>query len=123
MLDAIDPARVKAIIDKLVTFETRHTLSVQDNATHGIGGARDWIASEMRKIAATSNGTMTITTPSYVQQPDGDRIPTPVVITDIVATLEGATEPNRVYVVSGHYDSRNTDILDSVNAAPGADDE
>lgn len=122
ILSQIDPQRIQAIIMKLVSFGTRHTLSNQTDPVRGIGAARDWIASEMRSFAAASKGRMTVAVPSYIQQPT-TRIPNATVISNIVATLTGSKEPNRVYVVSGHYDSRVTNILNSVDDAPGADDD
>ncbi|KAF9005171.1 aminopeptidase [Cyathus striatus] len=122
MLNQIDPKRIQAIIAKLVSFGTRHTLSNQTDPVRGIGAARDWIASEMRTIAATSGGRMTVTVPSYVQQP-ASGIPNATVISNIVATLKGTTDPNRTYVLSGHYDSRVTDIMNFMDDSPGADDD
>jgi hypothetical protein len=122
MLDRVDPARIRATIEKLVSFGTRHTLSSQTDPNRGIGAARDWIAEQMRGFAATSGGRMTVDVPSYVQQP-ANRIPTPTRISDVRATLRGSTDPDRIYVVSGHYDSRVTDILNSTSDAPGADDD
>ncbi|KAF9555693.1 peptidase M28 [Agrocybe pediades] len=122
ILSKVDPNRVKAIIEKLVSFGTRNTLSSQTDPKRGIGAARDWIAAEMRSFAAASNGRMTVDVPSYVQQPTS-RIPNATVISNIVATLKGSKEPNRVYVVSGHYDSRVTDVLNFIDDAPGADDD
>ena len=122
MLSQVDPKRIEAIITKLVSFGTRHTLSSQTDPVRGIGAARDWIAAQMQSFAAASNGAMTVDVPSYVQQPSS-RIPNATVISNIVATLTGTTEPNRVYVVSGHYDSRVTNVLNGVDDAPGADDD
>ncbi|KAG7441700.1 peptidase M28 [Guyanagaster necrorhizus] len=122
MLNEIDPARIQAIIEKLVSFGTRNTLSNQTDPTRGIGAARDWIASEMRGFAEASQGRMSVTVPSYVQGP-AEGIPTSTVISNIVATLRGASDPGRVYVVSGHYDSRNSDVDNFVDDAPGADDD
>lgn len=119
----IDPARIEATVRKLVSFGTRHTLSSQTDPVRGIGAARDWIAAQMRSYAAASGGRMTVTVPSYVQQPDGERIPTPTRISNVVATLRGSTSPGRTYVVSGHYDSRVTDVMDFTSDAPGADDD
>ena len=56
ILNKIDTTRIQATIQKLTTFGTRHTLSSQTDPVRGIGAARDWIVSEMRTIAATSNG-------------------------------------------------------------------
>ncbi|KAK0441206.1 peptidase M28 [Desarmillaria tabescens] len=122
MLNEIDPARIQAIIEKLVSFGTRNTLSNQTDPNRGIGAARDWIASEMRGFAAASQGRMTVTVPSYVQEP-ASSIPTSTVISNIIATLHGSSDPGRVYVVSGHYDSRNSDVDNFIDDAPGADDD
>ncbi len=119
----IDPERIEANIRKLASFGTRHTLSSQDDPVRGIGAARDWIAAEMRSYAAQSGGRMTVDVPSYVQEPDGARIPTPTRISNVVATLRGDAEPDRVYVASGHYDSRVTDVMNYTDDAPGADDD
>jgi hypothetical protein len=122
ILREIDPNRIEANIRRLVSFGTRHTLSEQDDPDHGIGAARDWIARELRSYAAASGGRMTVTVPSYIQQP-AERIPRPVRISDVVATLRGSVDPKRTYVISGHYDSRVTDVMNSHSFAPGADDD
>ena len=121
-LREVDPARIEATIQGLVSFGTRHTLSSQDDPVRGIGAARDWILAQLQQHAAPSGGRMTVELQSYVQEPT-PRIPVPTRITNVVATLRGDTEPNRVYVVTGHYDSRVTDILDFTSDAPGADDD
>ncbi|KAF9554351.1 Zn-dependent exopeptidase [Agrocybe pediades] len=123
ILNEIDPSRIQATIQKLVSFGTRHTLSNQTDPVRGIGAARDWIASQMRTFAAASNGRMTVSVPSYIQQPVNGLVLQPTNISNIVATLTGTSEPNRVYVVSGHYDSRVTSILNFMDDAPGADDD
>jgi len=76
----------------------------------------------MRSYAAASKGRMVVTVPSYVQGP-APRIPNDTVISNVIATLKGSKEPDRVYVVSGHYDSRVTDVLNAVDDAPGANDD
>lgn len=123
ILSQISPKRIEATIRKLVSFGTRHTLSTQTNATHGIGAARDWIASEFQRYADASDGRLTVKVIGYEQQPDGSRVLFPVRISDVVATLKGSEDPERVYVVSGHYDSRASDPLDYKTDAPGANDE
>ena len=122
ILAAVDQDRIEATVRKLVSFGTRHTLSSQTDPNRGIGAARDWIFATMQGYAARSGGRMTVEKQSFVQQP-GSRIPAPTTITNVVATLKGSTSPNRVYVVSGHYDSRVTDVMDSTSDAPGADDD
>jgi hypothetical protein len=122
ILASIDVNRIKNTITKLTSFGTRHTLSNQTDPVRGIGAARDWIASELQTYAAASQGRMKISMPSYIQEPE-DRILFPVRITDVIATLQGTEGSNRVYVVSGHYDSRVTDVLNFTDDAPGADDD
>ncbi|KAF2193096.1 putative zinc metalloprotease [Zopfia rhizophila CBS 207.26] len=122
MLAAVDPARIETIIKKLVSFGTRHTLSNQTDPERGIGAARDWIASEMRKYAEESEGRITVTVPGYVQGV-ASRIPFPVRISNVLATVKGSSNPSRVYVITGHYDSRVSDVLDYTSDAPGANDD
>ncbi|MFD3835958.1 M28 family metallopeptidase [Streptomyces sp. NPDC058642] len=122
LLREIDPDRIEATVRALVSFGTRHTLSAQDDPTRGIGAARDWLLAELRSYAETSGGRMTAELQSYVQEP-GPRIPTATRITNVVATLRGSVTPERIYVVSGHYDSRVTDVMDATSDAPGADDD
>jgi hypothetical protein len=124
MLREIDARRVQRDITTLAGFGTRHTLSSQDDPKRGIGAARDWIYDQFQSYAAASGGRMTVAKQSFVQPP-GPRNPAPVTVTNLVATLRG-TQPesaDRVYVVSGHYDSRCTDVLNFTCDAPGADDD
>jgi Peptidase family M28 len=124
MLKEISSRNIERSIRALAGFGTRHTLSSQDDPNRGIGAARDWIFEEFQRSAAKSDGRMTVELQSFIQPP-ADRIPEPTRITNVVATLRG-TQPasaDRIYVVSGHYDSRCTDPLDAVCDAPGANDD
>jgi hypothetical protein len=123
LLREIDPRRIEAIIRKLASFGTRHTLSSQDDPARGIGAARDWIFGEMQRFAAASGGRMTVEVQSYLQPPAPPRIPAEVRISNVVATMHGSVTPERLYVVSGHYDSRCTDVNNFTGDAPGADDD
>lgn len=124
----IDARNIENSIRRLVSFGTRNTLSVQDNPTRGIGAARDWLYQEFQKIAAGTNGRMTVEKQSYLQEaipPPRGRVLKPTVITNVVATLRG-TQPasqGRTYVVSGHYDSMCTSPIDAECDAPGANDD
>jgi hypothetical protein len=122
LVDQISPANIEATITKLVSFGTRHTLSTYNSTTRGINAARDWIASEMRSYAAECNGTMTVEVQSYLQGV-ANRIPFPVVISNVLATVKGSAYPDRVYVMTGHYDSRVTDVLNYDADSPGANDD
>ncbi len=124
MLREIDASRIEQTIRKLVSFGTRNTLSKQDDPNRGIGAARDWLYDEFVKAAADSGGRMTVEKQSYEQQ-KVQRVPTPTIITNVVATLRG-TQPeseNRTYVVSGHYDSMCGSATDANCDAPGANDD
>ncbi len=118
----VDERRIEATVRKLVSFGTRHTLSAQDDPRRGIGAARDWIFAQMQRYAAASGGRMTVELQSYVQEP-ASRIPVATRITNVVATLRGTEDSARTYVVSGHYDSRVTDVMDAESDSPGADDD
>jgi hypothetical protein len=118
LLKQVDPDRIEATINRLVAFGTRHTLSSQTDPVRGIGAATEWVYQEMLAIAATSGGRMTVQKQSFIQ-PAGPRIPTPTQITNVIATLQGDETPERVYVVTGHLDSRVTDVLNFTADAPG----
>jgi hypothetical protein len=122
ILDDIDPDRIEANIRKLVSFGTRHTLSSQDDPVRGIGAARDWIKAEMESYAAQPGSRLSVQVQSFIQ-PVANRIPEPTQISNVMATLEGLDDSNRTYVVSGHYDSRVTDVMNATDDAPGADDD
>lgn len=123
ILSQVNSTNIENIILKLVSFGTRHTLSEQNSTTRGVGAAREWIRSEFQKYADASDGRLTVDTPGYIQEPDGDRVLFPVLISDVVATLHGTETPERLYVVSGHYDTRVSDPLNYESDAPGANDD
>ncbi|XYJ09427.1 M28 family peptidase [Telluria sp. B2] len=117
----ISPKRIENYIRKLVSFETRHTMSETESDTRGIGAARRWIKSELERCGA---GKLQVSFDSHIA-PVSARISRPTEIVNVVATLPGAQEASkdRLYVVSGHYDSRNTDVMDATGKAPGANDD
>ena len=120
----IDARNIENSIRKLVSFGTRNTLSEQNDSKRGIGAARDWLYYEFVKIAETSGGRMTVEKQSF-EQAKAARIPQPTILTNVVATLKG-TQPDsteRMYVVSGHYDSMCNNPTDAKCDAPGANDD
>lgn len=120
LLRQIDPGRIEATIQQLVSFGTRHTASSQTDPVRGIGAATNWVFEQMQAFAATSSGNMTVQKQTFVQ-PVSNRIPVPTTITNVIATLQGTATPQRYYVVTGHLDSRVTDVLNFTSDAPGAD--
>ena len=122
MLREIDPDRIKATILKLVSFGTRHTASSQTDPNRGIGAATNWVFDQMQSFAAASGGRMTVQRQTFTQ-PVASNIPVPTTITNVIATLKGTASPERFYVITGHLDSRVTDVLNFTDDAPGADDD
>ena len=120
----IDARNIERTIRQLVSFGTRNTLSEQNDPKRGIGAARDWLYAEFLKIAETSGGRMTVEKQSY-EQPKAARVPQPTIITNVVATLKGSQPEatDRIYVVSGHYDSMCNSPTDAKCDAPGANDD
>src|SRR5258706_841151 len=123
MVKEVSAKNIEATIRKLVSFGTRNTLSEQDNPTRGIGAARDWLYGEFQKISADCGGCLRVEIQTFVE-PKGNRVPQPIPLTNIFATLKGTTDPQRIYIVSGHYDSMcNLNAPDTTCDAPGANDD
>jgi hypothetical protein len=120
----ISPQRIEATIRKLVSFQTRHTMSDTESDTVGIGAARRWIKSEFERCNAQNGGRLQVQFDGHIA-PVSRRISRPTEIVNVVATLPGTQDASkeRIYVVSGHYDSRNTDVMDATGFAPGANDD
>src|SRR5438128_3629432 len=127
-LKEISPQQIQGTIEKLVSFGTRLTLSAQDPgsiaAGHGIGAAREWIKSEFERYSRECTGCLEVKTDTFTQ-PISERVTLPVEITNVYAVLKGTNpeDAKRIVLVTGHYDSRNGDILDKTGIAPGANDD
>jgi Zn-dependent M28 family amino/carboxypeptidase len=118
----VSPDRLRATDARLVAFGTRSTFSEASPAGRGVFAARDWIAAQFRQIAAGTGGRMTVALDEHIQKADGKRVPRDVLVSSVIATLAGDEPGGRTYVMSSHYDSRNTDDADGTRDAPGADD-
>src|ERR1017187_6119246 len=119
---------IRQTIEKLVSFQNRSTISAQDQesikAGKGIGAAREWIKAEFERYSKDCGGCLQVKTDTFTEQP-GERIPKPTKITNVYAVLRG-TDPkqaNRIVLVTGHYDSRNSDTFNGTDPAPGANDD
>ena len=130
-LSGISPSQVEADITKLVSFGTRNTLSSMDTDLppgQGINAAADWIESEFRSISASCGGCLEVKRDAFTEpgsSAPGSRIVNPTRLTNVYAVLHG-TSPDKAapwVLVTGHYDSRVTDVMDSHSAAPGANDD
>ncbi|WP_345258199.1 M20/M25/M40 family metallo-hydrolase [Flaviaesturariibacter amylovorans] len=115
---------LRSYVNALVSFGTRHTLSSTTDKRRGIGAAREWVLQQFRRFAAGSGGRMSVYLDSTTLRPDGRRVDTPISLGNAVAVLKG-TDPadTRVYVITGHLDSRVTDVMNRTADAPGANDD
>jgi len=111
-------------LNKLVSFGTRATLSNQSSSVKGIGAARAWILSRFNEYAKSSNGRLSAFIDTITYNADKRRVDRPIILGNVVATLKG-TDPNdkRIFVISGHLDSRRSNEMDSVGDSPGANDD
>ena len=116
----VSEARLRADVEKLVAFGTRHTMSDQVSKKRGIGAARRWAEAEFRKTAKACGGCLTIVLPEKMVT--APRIPTPTRLVDVVAIQLGSERPNEVIIVQGHIDSRVSDVMNATADAPGAND-
>jgi Zn-dependent M28 family amino/carboxypeptidase len=119
-LGAVEPARMRGTIDKLVSFGTRHTLSDTQSPTRGIGAARTWLKEELARSSA-----LQVSFDAHALAADGARVPRDIELVNVVAVLPGAmpeAQARRYYVV-GHFDSRVVDVMDAASDAPGANDD
>ena len=124
MVEEVSSQNIEAIVRKLVSFETRHSMSDTLSKTTGIGAARNWIKAELERYSMASGGRLKVEFDTFTQAADGRRIAKPTVMKNVLAILPG-TDPldDRVFIVSGHYDSRASDVNDAKIFAPGANDD
>ncbi|WP_397586280.1 M20/M25/M40 family metallo-hydrolase [Sphingorhabdus sp.] len=115
------PERLKADVEKLVSFGTRHTLSSATDPKRGIGVARKWAQGEFEKIAKACNGCLR--TELLERNMSGPRIPNGVNIVDVLAIKPGKMGWDHVIIIAGHIDSRVSDVMDFTKDAPGANDD
>jgi Zn-dependent M28 family amino/carboxypeptidase len=124
----VSAEHIRQAIEKLVGFQNRSTISAQDEASikagKGIGAAREWIKSEFERYSKDCGGCLEVKTDTFTEPP-GDRIPKPTEITNVYAVLRGSDpkQADRIVLVTGHYDSRNSDTFNGTDPAPGANDD
>ena len=118
---AASPERIRADIQTLADFGTRHTLSETESETRGIGAARRWIYEEFEKISADCGGCLEVI---YVADTiEGEtRIPEPTEVVSVLAIQRGTLDPNRYVMMSGDIDSRVSDVMNATADSPGAND-
>jgi Peptidase family M28 len=130
-LAQISGRQIRRSIEKLVSFHNRSTLSSMDTDLppgRGATAAADWIAQELVQYSADCGGCMEVKRDTFTQEaepPPQGRIPKPTTITNVYAVLRGSDpkQAARMILVTGHYDSRNTDTMNTKGEAPGANDD
>jgi hypothetical protein len=130
-LKDISASHLRATIEKLVSFNNRSTLSsMEPDLAPGTGvlAAADWIAAEFEGISAACNNCLEVKRDEFTE-PGSDapasRIRKPTKLVNVYAVLKG-TDPAqsaRRVLVTGHYDSRNSDNFNTHDPAPGANDD
>lgn len=115
---------LKSHINSLVSFGTRHTMSSTTDPKRGIGAARKWVLKKFSDYSKNAGDRMEVFLQSQTIQPDGKRIDRPTDLGNAIAIIHG-TNPNdkRVFMMSGHLDSRVSDVMNFKDNAPGANDD
>jgi hypothetical protein len=126
-LGQVSDAHIRQTIEKLVSFNNRSTLSSMETdlpAGTGVTAASDWIFAQFDEISKQCGGCLEVKRDTFTN-PIADRIPKPTTITNVYAILRGTNpaEAKRMYLVTGHYDSRNSDTMNTHDPAPGANDD
>lgn len=116
-----DPGRLRADVEKLVSFGTRHTLSSPDHPTRGIGAARRWAAEEFAQISKACGGCIAVE--RIDRRFTGPRAPDGVNVVNVLGVKKGSGNPDDVIIISAHIDSRVSDVADATSDAPGANDD
>ncbi|KAA2245733.1 M20/M25/M40 family metallo-hydrolase [Chitinophaga agrisoli] len=124
MVQEVSADSLKAYINAMVSFDTRSTLSTTKDPKKGIGAAREWVVAKFKEFAKQSGGRMTAFVDTTTYAADGKRVDAPISLGNAMAILKG-TDPDdkRIFLVSGHLDSRVTDVMNRTSTAPGANDD
>jgi len=136
-LGSVDAARIQQTIDTLVKFGTRNALTSMETDLppgQGVAASADWIEAQFQQISAQCNGCLEVSRDTFTADPASGarwagRIPRPTRMTNIYAILRGndPVQSKRMVLVTGHYDSINSNVFkswsDTSGAAPGANDD
>ena len=124
MVKDVSVDSLRSYITKLVNFGTRNTLSTQTNPTRGIGAARNWVLGRFTEFARQSGGRLTAFIDTTTYKKDGRRVDRDILLGNVIATLKGTDAlDSRIFIISGHLDNMRTNVMDSTDDAPGADDD
>lgn len=121
---SVDEKSMRALIGKLVACGTRLTLSSWEDPKRGIGCGRDAIVARFHEIAMDSNGNLQVVVDKF--ESTSERTSSkPIPLENVYAILPGSDPKmaKTIFIVSGHFDSRPSDVMDPKADAPGADDD
>jgi peptidase M28-like protein len=121
LADEVSEERLRAVVERLVGFGTRHTLSARDHPTRGIGAALSWTEAEFRRFSRACGGCLRVVRTGDTVT--GRRIPNPTLVENVIAIQRGTSRPDQVVIITGHIDSRVTDPMNATADAPGANDD
>jgi len=121
IVQPVSAKSLRATVDRLVSFGTRHTLSSQTDPKRGIGAALDWSEAEFGRFSQACGDCLQVGRASDTVT--GRRIPTPTRVTNVFAIQRGTQRPEDVVIITGHIDSRVTDPMNATADAPGANDD
>jgi Peptidase family M28 len=119
-----DEAGMRSLIEQLVACGTRNSLSSWTDSKRGAGCGRDRIVARWNEIAKSSGGRLQVTVDKF----DATSARTnnkPVHMENVYGVLPGRDPQlaKTVFIISGHFDSRASDVTDPNLDAPGADDD
>ena len=122
IINKVSESRIEFNIKKLISFETRHTLSDTISNKTGIGAARRWIKKAFEKISTDCNSCLEVFYQKNYFKKNKRRLIKDVWINNVVAIQRGEKYPNRFIIMSGDIDSRVSDPNDYTSPSPGAND-
>lgn len=124
MVQEVNADSLKSYISTLVDFGTRSTIGDTKSKKKGIGAARNWVVYKFNQFAKQSDGRLSAYLDTITYKPDGKRVETSISLGNAVAVLQGTDKNDkRVFIISGHLDSRVSDVMNYKSNAPGANDD
>ena len=124
MVQEVNADSLKSYISTLVDFGTRSTIGDTKSKKKGIGAARNWVVYKFNQFAKQSDGRLSAYLDTITYKPDGKRVETSITLGNAVAVLQGTDKNDkRVFIISGHLDSRVSDVMNYKSNAPGANDD
>jgi hypothetical protein len=133
-LKQVSAERIRANVTRLVGFKNRSTIGSTETdlmAGTGVLAAADWLKAQFENISKECGRCLEVSFDESIEQPGKGfesgppRITKPTLLRNVVAVMKGSdpVAAKRIYLVTGHYDSRETDVMDTYDPAPGANDD